>query len=76
MRHDDTTLTYAELDDASARFAAVLQGRGVRPGDRVAMTMPKRAAVPRRLLRGPVGRGRGRADEPAAQGPGGGVRPA
>ncbi|MCX5152287.1 long-chain fatty acid--CoA ligase [Streptomyces sp. NBC_00320] len=40
VRHDDTTLTYAELDDASARFAAVLQGRGVRPGDRVAMTMP------------------------------------
>ncbi|MCX4632126.1 long-chain fatty acid--CoA ligase [Streptomyces sp. NBC_01443] len=40
VRHDDTTLTYAELDDASARFAAVLRGRGVRPGDRVAMTMP------------------------------------
>ncbi|MFE5808604.1 long-chain fatty acid--CoA ligase [Streptomyces sp. NPDC056491] len=40
VRHDDTTLTYAELDDASARFAAVLHGRGVRPGDRVAMTVP------------------------------------
>ncbi|MFB7266121.1 long-chain fatty acid--CoA ligase [Streptomyces nojiriensis] len=40
VRHDDTTLTYAELDDASARFATVLQERGLRPGDRVAMTMP------------------------------------
>lgn len=40
VRHDDTALTYAELDDLSARFAAVLRDRGVRPGDRVAMTMP------------------------------------
>ncbi|MFJ7945090.1 long-chain fatty acid--CoA ligase [Streptomyces sp. NPDC096354] len=38
--HDDTALTYAELDDLSAGFAAVLQDRGVRPGDRIAMTMP------------------------------------
>ncbi|MFD7626593.1 long-chain fatty acid--CoA ligase [Streptomyces sp. NPDC059851] len=40
VRHDDTALSYAELDEASARFAAVLQDRGVRPGDRVAMSMP------------------------------------
>ncbi|WKD31215.1 long-chain-fatty-acid--CoA ligase [Streptomyces xanthophaeus] len=40
VRHDDTTLTYAELDDLSARFAAVLQERGLRPGDRVAMALP------------------------------------
>ncbi|MER7808380.1 long-chain fatty acid--CoA ligase [Streptomyces sp900116325] len=38
--HDDTALTYGELDDLSAGFAAVLQDRGVRPGDRIAMTMP------------------------------------
>lgn len=40
VRHDDSTLTYAELDDASARVAALLRDRGVLPGDRVAMTMP------------------------------------
>ncbi|MFE2144448.1 long-chain fatty acid--CoA ligase [Streptomyces sp. NPDC059456] len=40
VRHDDVTLTYAELDDASARFAAVLQERGLRPGDRIAMALP------------------------------------
>ncbi|MFK0024999.1 long-chain fatty acid--CoA ligase [Streptomyces sp. NPDC090798] len=40
VRHDDSTLTYAELDDASARVAALLRDRGLRPGDRVALTMP------------------------------------
>ncbi|MEU6273113.1 long-chain fatty acid--CoA ligase [Streptomyces populi] len=40
VRHDDSTLTYAELDDASARVAALLRDRGVAPGDRVALTMP------------------------------------
>ncbi|MGW0814551.1 long-chain-fatty-acid--CoA ligase [Streptomyces viridiviolaceus] len=40
VRHDDSTLTYAELDDASARVATLLRDRGVRPGDRVALTMP------------------------------------
>ncbi|MEV4679949.1 long-chain-fatty-acid--CoA ligase [Streptomyces kurssanovii] len=40
VRHDDSTLTYAQLDDASARLAALLHDRGVRPGDRVAVTMP------------------------------------
>ncbi|WP_406863603.1 long-chain fatty acid--CoA ligase [Streptomyces sp. HUAS MG47] len=40
VRHDDSTLTYAQLDDASARVAALLRDRGVLPGDRVALTMP------------------------------------
>ncbi|QIY76096.1 long-chain fatty acid--CoA ligase [Streptomyces sp. RLB1-33] len=40
VRHDDSTLTYAELDDTSARVAALLLDRGLRPGDRVALTMP------------------------------------
>ncbi|MFJ5274723.1 long-chain fatty acid--CoA ligase [Streptomyces sp. NPDC088358] len=40
VRHDDSTLTYGELDDASARVAALLRDRGLRPGDRVALTMP------------------------------------
>lgn len=40
VRHDDSTLTYAQLDDASARVAALLRDRGVRPGDRIALTMP------------------------------------
>ncbi|MER7841942.1 long-chain fatty acid--CoA ligase [Streptomyces sp. NPDC096040] len=40
VRHDDTTLTYEQLDEASARLATVLRDRGVRPGDTVTMTMP------------------------------------
>ncbi|WP_371493845.1 AMP-binding protein [Kitasatospora sp. NBC_00374] len=36
VRHGTTALTYARLDDLSARTAALLQARGVRPGDRVA----------------------------------------
>ncbi|WP_406369149.1 long-chain fatty acid--CoA ligase [Streptomyces sp. NBC_00647] len=46
VRHDDSTLTYAELDDASARVAALLRDRGVLPGDRVAMTMPNLPLFP------------------------------
>ncbi|MGX1135653.1 acyl-CoA synthetase (AMP-forming)/AMP-acid ligase II [Streptomyces glaucescens] len=40
VRHDETTLTYQQLDEASARLATVLRDRGVRPGDAVSMTMP------------------------------------
>ncbi|WP_405700154.1 long-chain-fatty-acid--CoA ligase [Streptomyces sp. NBC_00069] len=40
VRHETTALTYARLDDLSARTAALLQTRGVRPGDRVAVIMP------------------------------------
>ncbi|MFE1289936.1 long-chain fatty acid--CoA ligase [Streptomyces sp. NPDC058751] len=46
VRHDDDTLTYAELDDASARVAALLRDRGVLPGDRVALTMPNVPTFP------------------------------
>ncbi|MFI1398568.1 long-chain fatty acid--CoA ligase [Streptomyces sp. NPDC020681] len=40
VRHETTALTYAQLDDLSARTAALLQAGGVRPGDRVAVIMP------------------------------------
>ncbi|KOU26390.1 AMP-dependent synthetase [Streptomyces sp. WM6372] len=40
IRHETTALTYAQLDDLSARTAALLQARGVRPGDRVAVITP------------------------------------
>ncbi|MEV0986503.1 long-chain fatty acid--CoA ligase [Streptomyces sp. NPDC049949] len=40
VRHETTALTYARLDDLTARTAALLQDRGVRPGDRVAVIAP------------------------------------
>ncbi|MFF2792612.1 AMP-binding protein [Streptomyces sp. NPDC058049] len=40
VRHEATALTYAQLDDLTARTAALLQDRGVRPGDRVAVIAP------------------------------------
>jgi acyl-CoA synthetase (AMP-forming)/AMP-acid ligase II len=46
VRQGDTSLTYAELDEASARCATVLHDRGVRPGDRVALVMPNVATFP------------------------------
>jgi long-chain acyl-CoA synthetase len=36
----DKTLTYGQLDEMSAAFAAWLQGRGLARGDRVAIMMP------------------------------------
>jgi long-chain acyl-CoA synthetase len=40
IRLDDTVLTYADLDEQSARAAAFLRASGVQPGDRVAIMMP------------------------------------
>jgi long-chain acyl-CoA synthetase len=40
LRLDADALTYAELDDASARMASVLRLRGLRPGDRVGLVLP------------------------------------
>ena len=40
VRLDDTILTYADLDESSARAGALLRERGVRPGDRVAVMLP------------------------------------
>jgi long-chain acyl-CoA synthetase len=40
VRLDDTTLTYAALDERSARLAGRLTAAGVRPGDRVAIMLP------------------------------------
>jgi long-chain acyl-CoA synthetase len=37
---DDVELTYALLDDASARVAALLKSKGVEPGDRVGLMLP------------------------------------
>ncbi|MFE6041221.1 long-chain fatty acid--CoA ligase [Streptomyces sp. NPDC056452] len=46
VRQDDIALTYARLDDASARFATLLRNRGVQPGDRVALVMPNICCFP------------------------------
>jgi long-chain acyl-CoA synthetase len=40
LKLDDTTLTYAQLDGASAHLAGLLVARGVRPGDRVGLMLP------------------------------------
>ena len=46
IRQGEQTLSYAELDSAAARFAAVLSDHGVQPGDRVALIMPNVAYFP------------------------------
>ncbi|HBL32093.1 MAG TPA: non-ribosomal peptide synthetase, partial [Acidobacteria bacterium] len=46
----DRTLTYRELDDESARLAAHLRARGVRPGTPVAVALPRTADLIPALL--------------------------
>jgi long-chain acyl-CoA synthetase len=40
VRLDDTTLTYAQLDGASAHVAGLLRAKGINPGDRVGIMLP------------------------------------
>ncbi|MEB3982209.1 long-chain fatty acid--CoA ligase [Mycobacterium sp. 663a-19] len=44
LRCDDLQFTYAELDDAAARVATLLDRAGVRPGDRVGVMLPNTPA--------------------------------
>lgn len=40
LRLGEQVTSYAELDERSARAAALLRAEGVRPGDRVALMLP------------------------------------
>jgi long-chain acyl-CoA synthetase len=40
LRLDDTTITYRELDDLTARLGALLIDRGLQPGDPVGVMLP------------------------------------
>ena len=40
VKLDDSELSYAALDDAAARTAALLRAKGVQPGDRVGIMLP------------------------------------
>jgi long-chain acyl-CoA synthetase len=46
VRLGDTKMSFAELDDASARVAAMLRDRGLQPGDRVGVMLPNLPAFP------------------------------
>jgi long-chain acyl-CoA synthetase len=46
IRLDDVVITYAELDDLTARAAGWLRARGVEPGDRVAIALPNVVQFP------------------------------
>jgi long-chain acyl-CoA synthetase len=46
IRLDDVVLTYARLDELSARAAGWLRARGVEPGDRVGIMLPNVAEFP------------------------------
>jgi long-chain acyl-CoA synthetase len=40
LKLDDAVVTYAQLDDGSARVAAMLREKGIEPGDRVGIMLP------------------------------------
>src|SRR5436190_59704 len=40
LKLDDTVVTYAQLDEASARVASLLAAQGLEPGDRVGIMLP------------------------------------
>jgi long-chain acyl-CoA synthetase len=40
VRLDDTTMTYDQLNEASARVAGLLRAKGIEPGDRVGIMLP------------------------------------
>src|SRR3954466_2277642 len=40
IKLDDTVITYQQLEEASARAAALLKAKGVQPGDRVGIMLP------------------------------------
>ena len=65
----DTRLTYALIDAAANQVANLLVARGIRPGDKVALSLPEPALLPDGLLRDPQGRRGRRPAERAAQGP-------
>jgi long-chain acyl-CoA synthetase len=46
LRLGETVVSYAELDDASARLAGLLRGRGVASGARVGILLPNLTAFP------------------------------
>src|SRR3954463_2113340 len=46
IKLDDAELTYAALDEASARVAGMLRERGVCPGDRVGIMLPNVPSFP------------------------------
>ena len=46
IKVDDRELSYAALDEASARVAGLLRAKGVEPGDRVGIMLPNVAYFP------------------------------
>src|SRR3954454_17322182 len=46
IKLDDSELSYAALDEAGARVAALLRAKGVQPGDRVGVMLPNVAYFP------------------------------
>ena len=73
LRCDDLQFTFAEFDAGAARVATLLEQAGVEPGDRVGVMLPNTPGIRPRVLRDHVPRRRRGPDEPAAQGPRGGL---